>query len=144
MKTKVYYLADDGAELESRAAVKRHNTLLAKIRLAMAPLGSKVKDRGCRFANGGGYRQHKQVDVLKAKAALIAIAKTEVPDKIWEHPPEEIHPMSFAARLLDDASSTLYRAWHRFMCIDERTGREWGQPYYALNPEEGEQKEWRS
>lgn len=142
MKTKTYYLASDGAECESPKAAKARNALLIEIARALAPLGPKVKDRGCQFANGHGYRQHKKADVLKAKTALIAIAKRLVPDKIWANPPEEIHPMSFAGRLLDDSSPTLYEAWQRFMCIDERTWREWGQPYYALNPEKGEQKEW--
>ena len=142
MKTKVYWIADDGGECETEQKARKRNALLRDIQSAMSPLGTKVKDRHCSFANGGGYRQHRLIDVLKAKTSFIDIAKREVPHKIWNNKAEDIHPMSFAGRLLDDCSPTLYEAWHRFMCIDD-TGKEWGQPYYALNPEKGTQKEWK-
>lgn len=141
MKTKTYYVADDGSEYESEPAAKRHNRLLVQIRAALVPLGPKIKDRASEFANGHGYRQHDLADVMKAKEAFIAICKRQVPDKVWDAPVRDIHPMGFAGRLLDDSSPTLYASWHRFMCIDDQ-GREWGQPYFALNPEKGEQKEW--
>lgn len=51
-------------------------------------------------------------------------------------------PASFGwiGRYFDDGGhNCLYEAWSRLRCIDEK-GREWGQPYYALNPEKGEQK----
>ncbi|HSE45000.1 MAG TPA: hypothetical protein VLA89_06695 [Gemmatimonadales bacterium] len=141
MKTKTYYLADDGAECTSKSSARARNRLLKEIDAAMSPLGPPVKDRACRFANGGGYRQHAIADVMKAKRAFIKIAKREVPDKIWNHPAEKIHPLSWAGRLLDDCSPTLYQAWCRFGCIDNK-GREWGQAYYALNPDKGQQTEW--
>lgn len=140
MKTKTYFVANDGTEHDRQELALKHEKFIADIAQAMNPLGEKYEEKECRFVNGEGYIQHDPADVLKAKTALIEICKTTVPDEFWnKYTPAEIHPMSYAGRLLDDCNRFLYRAWYRFMCIDVQ-GKEWGQPYYALHPEAGTHK----
>lgn len=47
-----------------------------------------------------------------------------------------VHP-SWFSRLLDCETGLKewHRAWHRIACINWRTHREYGQPYYANNPD---------
>ena len=48
---------------------------------------------------------------------------------------------SIIGRYLDDAgTNAVYSAWYRFMSMDDLY-REWGQPYYALNPGTGKQNQ---
>jgi hypothetical protein len=48
--------------------------------------------------------------------------------------------MSYAGRVINDtAPNFVYKAWYRFMCLDDQL-REWGQPYYASHPEDAEYK----
>ncbi len=42
--------------------------------------------------------------------------------------------------MIDGGDDVLHRAWYRVYCIDA-SGREWGQPYFALHPTEGKQRE---
>lgn len=48
---------------------------------------------------------------------------------------------SYVGRLLGECRGLrpLSNAWRRFGCID-KMGKEWGQPYFAANPEKGTQK----
>ena len=140
MKTKTYYIAKDNSKHENEAKAISHEKFIDEIAEAMKPLGERYDDGRCEYANGKGYVQHHPDDVLKAKTGIIKIAKRVVPDDIWKHPAKNIHPHSFAGRLLSDSNDFLYSAWRRFMCIDEK-GREWGQPYYSLNPERAIQTE---
>src|SRR3990167_4811519 len=140
MKTKIYYIAKDKTEHGSEAEAIAHEKFIDEIAAAIKPLGKRYDNGHCDYANGDGYVQHHVADVLKAKIALIEITKRVVPHKIWEYPAAEIHPQSFAGRLLCGCNKYLYKAWFRFMCIDEK-GREWGQPYYSLHPERATHKE---
>lgn len=129
----------DGSVFNTEAEANAHDALRVEIAAILAPLGPLPDDTD--FANGGGYLPHDPADVARAKAALCAIAARTIP---WfrEHEAKDIHPMSFAGRLLDDCGPSLLRsAWDRLACTDDR-GREWGQPYYALHPTAGTQREW--
>ena len=48
--------------------------------------------------------------------------------------------LSWVTRAIGDSDCphTIYRMWSRFTCIDKE-GREWGQPFYATNPNQAEQ-----
>lgn len=140
MKIKTYYIADDNTEHETMEQAKDHNIFIADIAKAIEPLGKRYKGQYCDYENGSGYVQHNPISVLEAKKNIIAICKIKVPHKIWDYPAGEIHPHSFACRLLSERNSFLYAAWRRFMMIDEQ-GREWGQPYYASHPEAATMKE---
>lgn len=98
-------------------------------------------DGTCRFSNGHGYWQHRPEDVHKVKSAILSIAATDAPsfaatfDKIRAGFCRESH----ATRIIDECCPRpVWRAWHRLWCIDA-DGKEWGQPYFAMNPSEAEQ-----
>jgi hypothetical protein len=49
---------------------------------------------------------------------------------------ETVHS-SYVGRLLGDYGiRPLENAWYRFSCVDKQY-REWGQPYFATNPDKG-------
>lgn len=136
----IRYVSTDNTEWDTQEKADKRDSMLEAISKAMLPLGPKIKDSHCDFANGGGYVQHNPAAVLATKCALIELAKTECPDDFWsKYAPEEIHPMSHAGRLLD--GHILWEPWSRLARIDEYA-REWGQAYYALNPREGKQVVW--
>lgn len=141
MKAVQRYKAEDGTEFATADEAIRRDQLLADIAFALLPIGEQP-ERG--FSNGEGYIQHEAEAVLRVKSELVRLARRELRGDfpILRVPPAEIHNHSFMGRLLDECSRPLYRAWWRLMCIDEQH-REWGQPYFALNPDKGVQREWR-
>lgn len=48
--------------------------------------------------------------------------------------------MGIAGRYFNDGNDHLYRLWNRVMATDDAF-REWGQPYFALNPGKGKNKQ---
>ena len=48
-----------------------------------------------------------------------------------------IEPRGFVGRILDDTDRDGYSLYHRLVCIAYQDHREWGQPYYANNPNNG-------
>jgi hypothetical protein len=140
---EVWFVANDGARYQSDAACLAHEALLVDIAAAMLPLGPPVVDKGCDFANGGGYIPHDPAAVKAARSALAALTVREEPwmsKSIGTTPPDEVHP-SWFGRMTDDCNAILSTAWRRLCCIDS-SGREWGQMYYALHPNEGTQEVW--
>jgi hypothetical protein len=143
VKTITQYKTDDGTIFNSKTKATKHEKLCDEINDVMKPLGKLPKDKNCEFGNGGGYLPHDPDVVMQVKVGLVKIARRY---HSWfkRHKPENIHPMSHAGRILGDAGpSPLSHAWSRLCCIDDR-GREWGQPYYALNPNEGVQQEYKT
>lgn len=135
MKTKTIYEAEDGSRFESKKACEEYEGELRKYQKAMLPLEPRPE------LSGEQYFQHDREICLKAKRDVIALAKNTVKDKIWDNPPDEIHPMSFAGRLIDDCGhAALRHAWGRFCSIDFSTGREYQQPYFTLHPEEATER----
>lgn len=58
----------------------------------------------------------------------------------WDSLPEEkISAFGIIGRILSDSSdlSPIYSLWSRWMCFDKK-GREWDQPYFALQADKGE------
>lgn len=54
-------------------------------------------------------------------------------------------PRGIVGRFLSDGGGPKYdaicRLWNRRYAIDDQ-GREWGQPFFAFNPDKGTQVEW--
>lgn len=138
---EVWYIANDGARFRDEAECLKRDALIVAVDVIMAPLGARPVDDGCKFANGGGYVQHDAATVNRVKIALGNLTLAHNPwIDVKGTPLENVHP-SWWGRMLDDVSDPIETAWRRIYCFDE-TGREWGQPYYALNPTEGTQAEW--
>ena len=106
----------------------------------MALLSPTPKDDGCSFANGDGYIKHDKAKLRNAQIQILKLCKERIDHKWIQQTIEDesVHP-SYVGRLIDDYNiRPLNKAWFRFMCVDNQN-REWGQPYYANNPEKGKQ-----
>lgn len=136
MKVITKYQADDGTEFNSKLDCMKHEVLCEKIQQIMALLPKRPDDM--EFANGHGYVQHAEKSVIQFRNRLLALMDGQI-DHPWvgETRQGKAHP-SYLARLLDDSASPLGAAWNRLLMIDKKF-REWGQPYYAMHPDRGEQ-----
>jgi len=139
MKILTKYQAFDGCLFDSeKQCVERDNLVgsLARIARNLAA----VPD-GCDFANGSGYIQQSQAAVERYKLALLTLIEVEIKHEWIEETRKGRAHVSYVARLLDDAGpDCLSVAWNRLMRIDQYN-REWGQPFYAINPDKGTQKQ---
>jgi hypothetical protein len=100
------------------------------------------RETGAQFINGHGYIQHNIDDVIECSKQLMKLAhsngylgsedKLETALKYADN--EKFRQNSVVGRYLD--GTIFYNAWHRLVCIDSK-GREWCQPYYAINEDEG-------
>lgn len=144
MKTIARFVADDGREFKTAEACGEYESQCREIADLADTLMLKPRPEGTDFANGGGFIPQSPVQMMEFKRGLVEIAKRLYPEtEVFRHEPvEDTHPMSSAGRALSDGHhKPLYSAWYRLMCTDEQ-GREWGQPYFALNPDKGDQHEY--
>lgn len=82
--------------------------------------------------------QHDSATLERARVSILKIGQRFTTFPAWLQQtidsPECCHP-SWVGRLIDDACPRPVKsAWFRFQCIDKQ-GREWGQPFYANNPD---------
>ena len=125
MKTIEKYQAKDGREFANPVACLAHEDLCEARDVLMSLLRPIPKDDGCSFANGNGFVQQDKAVVSEVRSGLERLAGMDG------------KPFGYIGRCLDDSDSPLYSAWVRVaMCVDSQ-GREWGQPYYAMNPGAG-------
>lgn len=141
----------DGAEWDSEEHADQRDRLCEAVRLAMLPLGDKPSLPACGFENGAGYVQHTAAVVEQVKLRVFEVAKEKL---AWwldsqkrDHGKTDYelavvtHP-SWHVRMLDGSCQPLESAYGRLSCID-KLNREWGQPFFALNPTEGKQVKLR-
>jgi len=134
------YKAIDGKEFDDKEKCIDYEALIKKVDSIMGVL-PKLPNKDCNFSNGGGYIQHEPSILNTVKRDLLGVIKKYVDHKWVQQSIDDptIHS-SYVGRLLNDYSiSPLEKAWDRFMCIDKYQ-REWGQPYYANNPDDATQK----
>jgi hypothetical protein len=130
----IVHLAKDGTRFDSEADALAHESLLEKIAVALAPLGSTPGD----VADGNGWVQHSRDSFVAAKTALCALVAPAIEDgwpraaAICRAAPIEVHPMGIVGRILSESRSPLGDAWNRFTRIDDKF-REHQQPFYALH-----------
>ncbi len=136
------YRAIDGVEFNDKDKCLEYEALISQVKLIMSQLQEKPTDDGCSFSNGGGYLQHSKTLVRKVKVQILELCKDYIDHKWIQQAidDETVHP-SWVGRLVSDYGiRPLNEAWGRFSCMDKKC-REWGQPYYANNPEEAKQIE---
>jgi len=137
MKRIIQFVACDGSKFNSESDCVKHENKIHEIKKIMSTLNQITSE--CDFLNGGGYVMQ---DIPTVEKAMVRIAEMAGIEK----KPEFINnPFScrfgIIGRIIDDSGdSDLWRAWGRFMNMDY-IGREWGQRYYAQNPEQGRQKD---
>ncbi len=86
-------------------------------------------DEDCQFSNGKGFVQHPRgtKDILEKEIVRLS--------NEWFNNKEPFTQFSYyLRRCIDDSSmSCLNKLSYKLMCIDELE-REYGQPYYCVNP----------
>lgn len=138
MEKIIKFKAKDGKEFDIEGECTKYENLINDINLIMSNLPAKPSD--CEFTNGGGYLQHCRETLFSAKLAFLNLCKVYVNTTYVNAALETRVGFMNLGRVLDDSNiSPLYSSWIRFVCIDENL-REWGQPYYANNPEQGKNK----
>lgn len=114
MKPVTKYEADDGSVHDSAKAATERDELIRRCEAIQEELGMRPRPEGASFGSGRGYVQHP----AGTRKKLLEWLK-----------------MMGANR---ESAGPTGRLIHRMWCIDE-DDREWGQPYFALNPGEGEE-----
>lgn len=140
METITKFKAIDGKEFTSEQECLKYESLIRKVDGIMALLPPTPDNDGCSFANGDGYIQHDKAKLKNAQVQILELCKDYIDHKWIQQTidDESVRP-SYVGRLIDDYNiRPLNKAWFRFMCVDKQN-REWGQPYYANNPEKGKQ-----
>lgn len=134
------YKSDSGREFSTPQDAMVADALFAIQNEVNKMLPSAIDD-GCDFENGGGYVQQSEADIIAFKHGMRRLIVMEFGEnsatlKRWDE-----NPCGFVGRYLDDSGSDTYRLYLRLCCIDDQR-REWGQPFYAINPEQGTQNKW--
>lgn len=96
----------------------------------------KIKDEDCKFTNGEGYIQHNPNIKKDLETDIVRLS-----NKYFK--PKELFVKFnyYLGRVIDDSGmSCLNKLSYKLMCIDDKN-REWGQPYFAINPDKGIQKQ---
>jgi len=143
MQVVTRYKANDGSEWQSEDDCKSRDSMIAEVALAMSTLKATPTD-----CNWKGYVQQDANTVKRCKETLFAIANREGVLKWWIDRQKQEHGKtdadlicnthaSWFGRMLDGGHDPLGRAYSRLCAIDADS-REWNQPYYAMNPGEGE------
>lgn len=130
MKTVTIYEAPDGSRFNTQSECFSYESMLDILEAVKAPLGNATPD-----SNGSNFIQHEKAAVRKFDAAFEKVIRTyfgkECADLYHQF------PRGFVWRLLSDRqhpfNDAVCKAGYRRQCIDERL-REWGQPYFAANP----------
>lgn len=128
---RIVYAAQDGSAFYSRAQAEAHEHKIEECERALGLLADAepFKD-GMR--SGAGYVQQKRWRVEACKRILVVLLDEEFPYlKVLEW--EAQSPWGMAGRAASEGSKPLALAWSRLARIDEQ-GREWEQPYFAMNP----------
>jgi hypothetical protein len=126
-KAHTVYIATDGSQWDNENQAIVRDTLDAAVAAIEATLPPLPRDPHARVA--------VDVEAFKAaKTAVVELCRALYPrEAVFQHDPMEIHPFSYAGRLLNEAGGPLDRVWRMFMCY--RDGWLYEQPYYASNPE---------
>lgn len=139
METITKFKAIDGKTFNSQSECLDYENLINTINNIMKKLPALPND-SIDFTNGDGFIQHDKNILRSVQVNLLEVIKKYIKHN-WVQQTiddENVHP-SYVGRLIDDYGlNPLNDAWYRFMCID-KFGREWGQPFYANNPDKGKQ-----
>ncbi len=139
MRQVTKYKANDGSEFTDAAECIKHERNCADADEIMSKLPTKPNT--CDFSNGGGYLQHDKDTFLVVRNKFCEFAKRYTDHKWIQDTIDngmDAHP-SWVGRMIDEcAPRSISKLWYRFMCVDSEF-REWGQPYYADNPDKADQ-----
>lgn len=138
---RVIYRAYDGTEFSSIDLCADHEKNCLLVDKIIDQLIKTPDDSD--FGGGAGYIQHDLNNVLKVRTEFLEFCKRYISTKHdWIQQAIDrgfdVH-WSYPYRILSEVLPPhMNHLANRFYCIDDK-GREWGQPYFALNPEKGTQ-----
>jgi hypothetical protein len=132
MKEIKRYVADDGTEFIDATACRMHEAYVEHI--GIATRGLPARPENIEFTNGRGYVQHEPEALLQsAWRAVCRIAASHHGPDFADAP----FRSQRVIRTLWEATPAEFAFVHRITCLDEQY-REWGQPFFALNPDNAE------
>lgn len=141
------YEAEDGSLFKVVKEALKRNKMLDEMKALKKLLGGDIKDKGCNFANGDGFVQLSESDIKLFDTMFLKIVEKYEPwilknftDSLTTN--EQKVKSYGMGRSLDDSGSPLYSLVSLRHCVDHKF-RRWGQPYFAINPTEGKQVEWK-
>jgi hypothetical protein len=139
MKKIVKYIADDGIEFNSIDDCNAHEHSCKTAILIMKDLSDIPK--GCDFANGSGYIKHDCKKVQSVRNIFLKFCMQYTDHNSIQGLIDGTTHISHANRYLSEVlPNSILKHWARFNCID-KDGLEWGQPYYAIHPEDAKWKQ---
>lgn len=134
IKSIIFYRTDDGSTFDTKEKAEKYEIILNKVNTFLSPL---PYNSDTSFCNGEGYIQHTS-DIYDKMEELIVKLSNE-----WFNLNEPFTHFNYIlGRYVDDNNvKCLNNLVHRFMCIDKNTHREYGQPYFANNPQAATDKQ---
>lgn len=145
MNKIIKYVSDDGIEFNSESKCRQYEFMVNEVNWIEGHLDDKPNTSD--YGNGCGYIQHNKETVIETMKLLLLVIKRFIPD---HKPVDEIiteviirgkfvNPRTtIVTRLIDEmCPKVIQNVWFRFYCMDDQF-REWGQPYFAMNPDKGE------
>ena len=142
MKEIIKYVAKDNTEFTDKAKCIAHEDTIDRVDAILQRLPKLPEDDGCKFVNGGGYIKHDRKVLLSVWNDLIDEFKKVIDHKWMDESKDMKADASWVGKLVGDYDIKPYwKAWNRMSCIHRESSREFGQPYYANNPDKAEQFE---
>lgn len=124
----------DGKTFEKREDAEKYELFLLEINKLLRLINADSKHDTIDFKNGKGFFQLTSEEVKCFIDGFGLLIKKYHQDLFGVY---NKNPKGIIGRYLCDMESPLYRAWQYLACIDS-DNRRWGQPYFALHPDEGE------
>lgn len=140
MNAVIKYVAYDGREFIDLSACLKYERDCRTADKIIAQLPERPDS--CDFSNGElGYIQHDRELFLKVRLELLEQAHKESPhDWLKQAMNDATIHSSWPSRIISECCTRqLCLAWNRISCVDSEF-REWGQPYYANNPDKAPNK----
>jgi len=140
MKEVKKYESIDGLIFDSASECEEHEKIISDVEDAMKDINPVPKDN--EFISGNGFVKQDPETVKKAMIRIIEISGIDLEDRKEDF---LLNPFryrySVIGRILSEGyNNSLDNAWCRFARMDD-SYREWGQQYFAHNPNEGKQFE---
>lgn len=136
MEEIIKYKANDGTEFGELMKCVDYENLIIEMKDILKELIPIPEDNS--FQNGCGYIQQNKTSYLRVRNNILKIAQRYCDHKWLQQSIDrglEAHS-SWAGRMINECCPRpIDHAWYRIMATDTNTFREYGQIYYANNPE---------
>ncbi len=116
MRSVTVYEAEDGSRWNTEDKAMERDGLILLVAARESTLRPRPSGPGARYSSGNGYLQHPPG------------TRTDLAGWLTDHGWNR------------DSQGPIGKLGWRVHCMDDHD-REWGQPYFALNPDKGEQVE---